>query len=1530
MLALQNLAEDLETRASHAEAQDKKEGRDAWKLWVESALSGGGKKAHKWVKGPHPWVPHEVIIDGVARVTPQAQLQAELLRCTSLWTKSSTETARLPLLPPAERSALPRLTPKQIQTAGLASAASKATTYDGFHPRHIAHLCEEGRLVVAMVWEACELSGLVPPQIHDITAPLIPKKNWKLRDLGLFPGFIRVCAKARSEFCRKWEAENDRSFFASGAARATTDTVWRAAVRAEADHASNLAAAAVLQDMESFFQMIDHQKLLQQAKELGFPIQMIRLALHLYSGPRHLTLGKGVATPVTPNRGIPPGCVWACTLVKVYYLRAFDAFVARHQQVLLDVFVEDIQCATHGEEEAVVDRLTEAIEDLDAVVKHEIHARLVPSKAACVASSARLARKLRAALGELAGSPVDVTEALGIDFAAARARREWAADSKQRKRVAAVSKRRARIRVITKFGSKAARKLTTQGSNPASLYGAAVTGISDGLLTQVRRNAACSTPLFAQGRSLDITLQLADLDPASMATAAPMIRWAQEIWQTTTAGETRAIPLNQLARAWQRSFTCKPTRWQQVRGPIGAAILSAKRLGWNVEHLTRWYKDQGETLELTKASPKLISWYALQTWNRIISKRVAGKLSEDGYSTDKTIDFSHVRHTLRSNAPDQLTPHEKNSFRNVTCGAIWTMDRLRGAGYQVELECPMCKTALDSIFHRLWQCPCNDALRSAFASQQLILEALHAGPTSATYNRGLCDDLAELTEAPPSEGGILFMLNGEEIQDPNERKLQGNIFYDGSCIKRGAPGIDRATWAAVQVDEEGAVVACVSGPVWRSLPQTARAAEHCARAAAVQLLVGPATLYGDSKNIVRLAQGPRDKACDPKRMHAAASRVAAESSGAQHVLADVWVKAHRSIKECTSDYDRFTCVGNTNADAAAVEAQTRLGFTGTPCWKQVLARQTKMRTICRLIGTVAATWPTAKRICGGSSRDAPPPRGAKLLTAPEHPHQWVHSEGRWTCQVCLTFAYTDQAKQQRCGEHCPGFCASLASALRHPRGHAFAAVDTEGAPLIICMRCGAWAATNPVNLMAQCPRAMRPGGKQAFRRLARGLHPSYYGNQPRVKAVIPFAWDEAHAQQLRDRAPAPRRTVPVPIGPAKVLSERTLASIARMRARLASSGATAACAGEGQQGGCKRAGGPLQRELPGGGATGLAAALAAQAPGAEAPQRQRETILRLLAAAAHEETAAGPAFASAASATGAHGTGGAAGATGGGAAAGSGALRGLGSPEAWRPHHDDGTCAMLGTAAGTDEAAVGGVTGGDERAEGLLAPTPEPAPAASPTPGPAPGPGWRASKLANGQSEALRRLLEAAAAPRCLDDAMTAPSATRSRLAPAPAPARAPAPALGFGPAPEAIHRSGAQHRSFGRAAAPVAGRSLPAHEPPPSHGERRDAVPRSVSGAVGGRAGGVRHRPRDAGRELQRAHGRPGPPESPLRSGRAGPQDSPRSAGRSHDHRGQSYGRDLQRAHDCDLPGGCDQDALPDPLVRGRSGPPESGRRRV
>ena len=137
-----------------------------------------------------------------------------------------------------------------------------------------------------------------------------------------------------------------------------------------------------------------------------------------------------------PARGVALGCAWACTLVKVNYLDTFDAFVVRHPQVALDIFVDDLQVATQGIHEAVITWPTEATEDFGQVVEHELP-RMVPAKATVVA----LARRLRTSLGQLAGTPVAVTETLRVDFASGRARRDHAANSKIKPRTLAVAKR---------------------------------------------------------------------------------------------------------------------------------------------------------------------------------------------------------------------------------------------------------------------------------------------------------------------------------------------------------------------------------------------------------------------------------------------------------------------------------------------------------------------------------------------------------------------------------------------------------------------------------------------------------------------------------------------------------------------------------------------------------------------------------------------------------------------------------------------------------------------------------------------------------------------------------------------------------------------------------------------------------------------------------------------------------------------------------------------------------------------------------
>ena len=1150
---LDDRADELELKANEAEASDDKACQKAWRLWVRTALQGGGKKAHTWAKGPTAWIPVQVSVDGVVSASPQAHLQAELTRCTALWRAASKEE-RPALLPPEQRTALPRLTADQIREAGLASSAAKATAFDGFHPRHLGHLCSEGREVAAILWEACETASLVPPQVRDVAAPLIPKKNGSLRDLGLFAGFLRVCTKARGEVCRQWERENDRPFFACGAARSTTDTVWRAAVRAEAAQASGQAAAAVLQDMEAFYQSVDHEKLLLQAALHGFPLPLLRLALHLYRGPRHLLLGRGVAPPAWPTRGVLPGCAWAGTLVKVYYLTALDAFTLRHPRVELDVYVDDIQLAAQGTESAVVDLLAEATLDLNDVVEKEIRSKLVPAKAAVVASTAKLAKRVRAALGSLAGAPVEVTEALGVDFAAGRARREYKRSSRIRDRVLTAAKRRGRLRILSKFGGKAAKKMVTQGATPAALYGVAVTGISNDLLLQVRRTAACAVPPYASGRSLDLTLQLAEIDPGPAAAGAPLVRWAQEIWQATLPVPSRAIPTHELVRAWHAVQARPPKGWAQCRGPIGAAALSAKRLGWDVGHPWKWRTDNGIEFSLLEASPRLIEWHIRQTWSRITCCRVADNLRSKGFDTTETIDLTSARQVIKSNAADSLTPFQKGALRAVVCDAVWTKERFLAAGYIVDPVCDLCRDKPDTLFHRLWECECEavSELRKQVLPVSLIREARRAGAGSAAFCRGLGPSIAALVPPPLDDGGVLFTRNGAIVEDRALWTLCGDVFYDGSCFQRGSNELNRATWAAIQMDADNKVVACVSGPVWAGLPQSAQAAEHCARTAAVELLNGPSRLIGDSKNIVEHAKRPLAKACHHSRMHAAASRMAACSTSAGHVLEDVWVRAHRKPESEADPWDRYTAIGNDFADTEAVAAQTRLEHDGTPQWKAVAAAKARARTICRAIGIIASLWPSAKQACGTAERVPVAPVAERRAQVAEHRHTWAHSNGRWTCENCLTFAHSDAKKVLRSGEHCPGYSASMSAMLGGERGHAFAAVELEsGPPLILCLRCGGWAARNAVGLKEDCPPAPHPGGKQALRRIARGQHPSFYGAQPRVLAVIPFGVNENLMGDLRRLQPAPKTRVAAPTAVGSFGGERALARLDRVRARAA-------------------------------------------------------------------------------------------------------------------------------------------------------------------------------------------------------------------------------------------------------------------------------------------------------------------------------------------------------------------------------------------
>jgi hypothetical protein len=361
-------------------------------------------------------------------------------------------------------------------------------------------------------------------------APLIPKKENGYRDIVLFPGLTRMCMKARVPDCRRWEHEHERNYFASGSARAAPDVVWRTSVRAAAAVAKGQQAAAVLWDVSSFFQMLRHRRLLTRAALSGFPMPLARLAVRLYRSERRLCLGRDIATEgVRPDRGIAPGCHLATTLVKVYCLLPFDGVARRHPEVDLDIYIDDLQISARGEPEQVEDKVCEAAADLREVVQLEIVANLAEAKAAVVASSGALAGAIRRRLGKDGGTDKETTVALGIDFASGRKTRRGGRLGRLARRVREVAGRRVRIRQLAKAarGGRLIQKIIKSGVVPTALYGAAVTGVPDDMLLNLRRTAAAAAVPRAQGRSLDVALRLSGLEVTAAATAPPLVRWAQ-------------------------------------------------------------------------------------------------------------------------------------------------------------------------------------------------------------------------------------------------------------------------------------------------------------------------------------------------------------------------------------------------------------------------------------------------------------------------------------------------------------------------------------------------------------------------------------------------------------------------------------------------------------------------------------------------------------------------------------------------------------------------------------------------------------------------------------------------------------------------------------------------------------------------------------------------------------------------------------------------------------------------------------------
>eukprot|EP00959_Pyramimonas_sp_CCMP1952_P318048 6655646-Pyramimonas_sp.AAC.1 len=64
-------------------------------------------------------------------------------------------------------------------------------------------------------------------------------------------------------------------------------------------------------------------------------------------------------------------------------------------------------------------------------------------------------------------------------------------------------------------------------------------------------------------------------------------------------------------------------------------------------------------------------------------------------------------------------------MRALACNAIWTASSAKLAGYQISDICQRCHSEVDTLWHRLWECPSCSSVREEIAEDDLIASALN-------------------------------------------------------------------------------------------------------------------------------------------------------------------------------------------------------------------------------------------------------------------------------------------------------------------------------------------------------------------------------------------------------------------------------------------------------------------------------------------------------------------------------------------------------------------------------------------------------------------------------------------------------------------------------------------------------------------------------------------------------------------------------------------------------------------------------------
>ncbi len=1137
--ALNHLQHEINERMREERESSSKHYTEAWRSWIGTAQTSHTGWAHRWTSNKEHWKPPRASESFTGK--PQDELDAECTRLSNIWQCESTPHA---LFEPPEEAWRELTVPdaESFIKAAKSFPARTAQTWDGFHPRHFSMVTLEQAEAIIEVLRLMERIGATPSAIRAIFGRLIPKHKAEIvnkisyRSIGLLPALYRQWARLRQDEARAWESRNPSRIFAHQSGRSIMETVLVQSMRAEAAAARGEHYACFLWDMSNFYEFISAELLWERGKARRFPLSILAVSLNQYRGKRFLGLDQLAVECGHPLRGIAAGCGFATVYVQVYSIDPLEAWSGRHPALDLSVFIDDFMSDnTSATEHQVTGRLAAGAADLRHTVEHELGCHIADHKSAIIASGHRLLERCKKAFGRYAGSTSAAASNLGVDvFAGKRRTRKSSTPTLQRRRRQLL--RRVRRLQTLRRGGYDMRKLYVTGVQQFAYYGAEVVGMTQTELAQARSNYL--SLIGSPAKSSSASLSCAVLgDPLWRQALGPFITYTSVIWKASTSSTFQQfVNLPKMGQLAGDVIQKLPTTWGGVAGPLGAAHLSLKRVRWAFVTPLTVKTDTGEILQLTSSPPALIYYHLQLAWKRTVSRSACKAL---GLQPHAQVYNAEVQSLFRSRA---LGPHKLTLLRVFLTHAVWSQARLRSCGYDVPAECLHCG-AQDTLFHRIFVCPCMRQEREATFSQD-ELGWLEHSPCRAVLMQGLqlLPDPVEIR--PPGIGYEpleTWTLSGRPLSDD----MHGLVYTDGSCMKFGAPTWNIATWSVVKISMDGVLLAWAAGVVGRELPATSPAAENTAGLAAATISSTISEARSDYAGLEGLHLRSIRSLCNRKSPYAGVHRQIRGRAPSGFQINKV--AGHASLEDCRSDDDRLNAIGNDFADRTAkalARARPQPSQSEVEEWQR---QQKFLKKYLEFIPSVLSRWPSNSPSQGHKSlpkraeadeagrmsyladlmgpwrdkevqQETPTASQADSLRAePSEPpappprpdpvkHTWKWQAGRWLCTSCLATSRTAIPRQIF---NCPGLSPSIRDLLRRPQGHRLqVATFTSGAGLVvICSGCGRFTTSNRRGVLHTDPCPAKRSGQAAFqsegarwayKRVCEGKHPSYNQGNTRV------------------------------------------------------------------------------------------------------------------------------------------------------------------------------------------------------------------------------------------------------------------------------------------------------------------------------------------------------------------------------------------------------------------------------------------------